>query len=249
MRIIITEDYEKLSDCAFEIMKGVVLTNRSAVLGLATGTTPLGLYSRMIADAKENLTDYSQVRTVNLDEYKGLCAAHEQSYAYFMRKNLFDYIGIKAENAYIENGMAKDDVKECERYNAVLENLPRDIQLLGLGSNGHIGFNEPGTPFGIETHVVELAKSTVKDNSRLFTDESEVPRKAFTMGIKHIMRAKKILLLVSGAAKADVLHKLAYGKVTEELPASVLQLHPDCTVIADNAAAQKLFAEGKYENK
>lgn len=240
MKIIITKDYEELSAKAAEILLGVVEQNPRAVLGLATGTTPLGLYARMIADHRENGTDYSQIRTVNLDEYKGLPKTHGQSYAYFMRKNLFDGLGIKPGQTNIEDGSAEDDKAECARYDALLEALPRDIQLLGLGSNGHIAFNEPGTPFGSGTHVVALAESTVRDNARLFQDISEVPRQAFTMGIRQIMQAKKILLLASGANKAEAVYKMVKGEVTEKVPASVLQLHPDCILIADEAAGGKL---------
>lgn len=240
MKIIITKDYEELSAKAAEIMLEVVRRKPRAVLGLATGTTPLGLYANMIADHKENGTDYSGIRTANLDEYKGLPKTHDQSYAYFMRKNLFDGLGIAPESTNIENGMAEDAAAECARYDALLEALPRDIQLLGLGSNGHIAFNEPGTPFGSGTHVVTLAESTVKDNARLFKDISEVPRQAFTMGIRQIMQAKKVLILASGANKAEAVCKMVKGDVTESVPASVLQLHPDCVLIADEAAAKLL---------
>lgn len=240
MKIIVTKDYKELSARAAKVMLDVVKSNPYAVLGLATGTTPLGLYAHMIADHEKNGTSYAHIRTTNLDEYKGLPKTHEQSYAYFMKKNLFDKLDIEAENTNIENGTAADEGKECARYDALLEQLPRDIQLLGLGSNGHIAFNEPGTPFGSGTHVVTLAESTVKDNARLFEDISEVPRKAFTMGIKQIMQAKKILILASGANKADAVYRTVKGEVTEEVPASVLQLHPDCILIADKAAAAKL---------
>lgn len=240
MKIIVTKDYEELSAKAAKIMLEVVRENPYAVLGLATGTTPLGLYAYMIADHEQKGTSYAHIRTANLDEYKGLPKTHPQSYAYFMRKNLFDGLGIHSENTNIENGMAADEEKECARYDEVLEQLPRDIQLLGLGSNGHIAFNEPGTPFGSGTHVVALSESTVKDNARLFDDISEVPRKAFTMGIRQIMQAKKILILASGANKADAVAKMVKGEVTEAVPASVLQLHPDCTLIVDKAAAAKL---------
>lgn len=240
MKIIVIKDYEELSFKAAKIMLEVVRENPYAVLGLATGTTPLGLYAYMIADHEQKGTSYAHIRTANLDEYKGLPKTHPQSYAYFMRKNLFDGLGIHSENTNIENGMAADEEKECARYDEVLEQLPRDIQLLGLGSNGHIAFNEPGTPFGSGTHVVSLAESTVKDNARLFDDISEVPRKAFTMGIRQIMQAKKVLILASGANKADAVAKMVKGEVTEAVPASVLQLHPDCTLIVDKAAAAKL---------
>lgn len=240
MKIILAKDYEELSEKAAEIMLAVIRTTPNAVLGLATGTTPLGLYARLIEDHKANGTDYRHIRTVNLDEYKGLPASHEQSYAYFMRHNLFEGLGIAPEQTNIENGMAEDETKECARYDALLDAMPRDIQLLGLGSNGHIAFNEPQTPFGSGTHVVSLAESTIKDNARLFASQDEVPRKAFTMGIRHIMQAKRILILASGANKAEAVFRMAKGPVTEDVPASVLQLHPDCTLIVDAAAAARL---------
>lgn len=240
MHILITKDYKELSLRAAEVMLAVVKEKPDAVLGLATGTTPLGLYQRLIRDHAENGTDYSRVRTVNLDEYKGLPKSHPQSYAYFMRKNLFDDLQIAPEQTDIENGMAEDEGAECARYDALLEQRPRDIQLLGLGSNGHIAFNEPNTSFGSKTHVVALAESTVKDNARLFSNISEVPRAAFTMGISQIMRAKKILILASGKNKAEAVYKMVKGDVTEAVPASVLQLHPDCTLILDKEAAAKL---------
>ena len=240
MKIIFTKDYEELSAKAFEVMKGVIKNNPYAVLGLATGTTPLGLYRNMIDDYKTHGTSYAHIRTVNLDEYQGLPRTHVQSYAYFMRENLFKHLDIEESNTYIENGTAISEEEECERYNKLLSDMPRDIQLLGLGSNGHIAFNEPNTPFGNETHVVGLTENTIKDNARLFADISEVPRKAFTMWIKQIMQAKQILILASGANKADAVYKTARGRVTEEIPASVLQLHPNCILIADKEAARKL---------
>ena len=240
MKIIFAKDYEELSKKAAEMMLAVIRSTPKAVLGLATGTTPLGLYARLIEDHKINGTDYRHIRTVNLDEYKGLPASHEQSYAYFMRHNLFEGLGIAPEQTNIENGMAEDEAEECARYDALLDAMPRDIQLLGLGSNGHIAFNEPKTPFGSGTHVVSLAESTIKDNARLFASQDEVPRKAFTMGIRHIMQAKRILILASGANKAEAVFRMAKGPVTEDVPASVLQLHPDCTLIVDEAAAARL---------
>ena len=240
MKIIFAKDYEELSQKAAEMMLAVIRSTPKAVLGLATGTTPLGLYARLIEDHKANGTNYDRIRTVNLDEYKGLPASHEQSYAYFMRHNLFEGLGIAPEQTNIENGMAEDEAEECARYDALLDAMPRDIQLLGLGSNGHIAFNEPKTPFGSGTHVVSLAESTIKDNARLFASQDEVPRKAFTMGIRHIMQAKRILILASGANKAEAVFRMAKGPVTEDVPASVLQLHPDCTLIVDEAAAARL---------
>lgn len=239
MKIIITKNYEEMSDKAFDVMKEVVVNKPDAVLGLATGTTPIGLYKRMIDDCKKG-TSYKNIKTVNLDEYKGLDYSSDQSYVYFMRDNLFDHIDIDLKNTNIENGKADDADKECARYNALLENMQQDIQLLGLGSNGHIAFNEPGTKFGSLTHVVDLTESTIKDNSRLFKDISEVPRQAFTQGLRNIMNAKKILILASGANKAKAVYGMVKGEVTEALPASVLQLHPDCTLIVDEAAAALL---------
>lgn len=236
MKVIIVKDYEQMSDKAFEIMKQIVVNKPNAVLGLATGTTPIGLYKRMIEDCKKG-TSYKNIKTVNLDEYKGLDINSDQSYVYFMRDNLFNHIDIDLKNTNIEDGKAIDDERECARYNSLLEEMQQDIQLLGLGSNGHIAFNEPGTPFGSCTHVVNLTESTIKDNSRLFNDISEVPRQAFTQGLKNIMNAKKILILASGANKAKAVKEMLYGEVTESLPASVLQLHPDCTLVVDEAAA------------
>lgn len=240
MRVLVTKDYEEQSAKAFEVMNGVVKCNPYAVLGLATGTTPLGLYRHMIEDHKAHGTGYAHIRTVNLDEYQGLPKSHPQSCAHFMWENLFKHLDIKKSNTYIENGTAQNEEEECVRYNKLLSKMPRDIQLLGLGSNGHIAFNEPNTPFGSETHVVNLTENTIKDNARLFANVSEVPRKAFTMGIKQIMQAKQILILASGKNKAEAIYKTVCGAVTEEVPASVLQLHPNCILIADKEAANKI---------
>ena len=236
MKVIIAKDYEQMSELGNQVIREVVKNKPDAVLGLATGTTPLGLYKNMIEDCKNGLS-YAKIRTVNLDEYKGLDVTSDQSYVYFMRDNLFNHLDIDLNNTHIENGKAEDAEKECARYNALLEELQQDVQLLGLGSNGHIAFNEPGTPFGSTTHVVDLTESTIKDNSRLFNDISEVPRQAFTQGLRNIMNAKKILMLVSGANKAKAVKEMLYGPVAESCPASVLQLHPDCTIIVDEAAS------------
>ena len=194
----------------------------------------------MIKDHEENGTSYKEIRTVNLDEYAGLDYSSDQSYVYFMRHNLFDHIDIDLANTNIENGKATDRQKECDRYNALLEEMQQDIQVLGIGSNGHIAFNEPGTPFGSVTHIVDLAESTIKDNARMFASIDEVPRQAFTMGLKNIMNAKKVLILANGANKAKAVYGLVKGEVTENLPASVLQLHPNCVLICDESAASLL---------
>lgn len=240
MKIIFTEDYDELSEKAFEIMKDVVKINPYAVLGLATGTTPLGVYKRLIADHLKNGTSYKHIRAVNLDEYKGLSAIHPQSNAYFMRKNLFENIDIDLDNTYIENGTAEDESAECKRYDKLLKLLPRDLQLLGLGENGHIAFNEPNTPFNSTTHIVNLTESTIKANSRFFNDISDVPKQAFTMGMKSIMQAKKILILASGEIKAKAVYKTVKGEVNVNCPASILQKHPDCTLVVDKSAGKLL---------
>ncbi|MBO4262546.1 MAG: glucosamine-6-phosphate deaminase [Clostridia bacterium] len=237
MKVIITKNYDEMSAEAFKVMAEVVKNKPDAIIGLATGSTPVGLYKNMIKDHEENGTSYKNIRTVNLDEYEGLDYSSDQSYVYFMRDNLFDHIDIDLKNTNIENGKAKDAQAECDRYNALLEKMQQDIQVLGIGSNGHIAFNEPGTPFGSVTHTVDLTESTIKDNSRMFASIDEVPRRAFTMGLKNIMNAKKILILANGANKAKAVYGLVKGEVTESLPASVLQLHPDCTLVVDEAAA------------
>ena len=240
MQVIVVENYEEMSKKAAEILIETVKKNPSAVLGLATGSSPIGTYQNMIKDHKENGTSYKAVKTVNLDEYAGLTADHDQSYAYFMRTNLFDHIDIDQKNTNLPSGSAYDRQKECDRYNALLETLKPDVQVLGLGSNGHIGFNEPNTPFDSVTHVVDLTESTIKDNSRLFTSIDEVPRQALSMGIKNIMQAKSILMVVSGKNKAQAVKGMVKGEVTPLLPASVLQLHPFVTVVCDKEAASLL---------
>ncbi len=241
MKVIIVKDYEEMSRKAFDVMIDVVKNNPNAVLGLATGTTPIGLYKAMIKDHKENGTSYKNIKTVNLDEYAGLDINSDQSYVYFMRDNLFNHIDIDLNNTNIENGKAEDREAECARYNELLDSLRQDIQLLGLGSNGHIAFNEPNTPFDSVTHIVDLTEQTIKDNSRLFAKIEDVPTQAFTMGIKNIMNAKKILILASGENKADAVYKTVKGDITEEVPASILQKHPDCILIVDQKAGKLLM--------
>ena len=236
MKIIKVKNYDQMSEEAFKIVLDAVKNNPNAVLGLATGSTPIGLYKKMAEDHRENGTSYANCRAVNLDEYVGLDINSDQSYVYFMRENLFKHIDIKPENTHIENGKAQDKEAECARYNALLDELKQDIQVLGIGSNGHIAFNEPGTPFDSVTHIVDLAESTIKDNSRLFASIDEVPRQAFTMGLSNIMNAKKILILANGAGKAYAIGELVNGEIREEIPASILRNHPDCILICDEAA-------------
>jgi glucosamine-6-phosphate deaminase len=240
MKVIVTENYEEMSKKAAEILIDIVKNNPNAVLGLATGSSPIGTYENMAADYRANGTSYKNVTTVNLDEYVGLTPDHDQSYAYFMRKNLFDNVDMNLANTNLPQGSAKDLQAECDRYNKLLEGYQQDVQVLGLGSNGHIGFNEPGTPFDSVTHLVDLTENTIKDNSRLFANIDEVPRQALSMGIKNIMNAKSIVMVVSGKNKAKAVYGMVKGEITPELPASVLQLHPFVTVICDKDAASLL---------
>lgn len=240
MKVIIVEDYEQMSKQAGEIVLDVVKKNPSAVLGFATGTSPIGLYDYLVKANKNGDVSFANVKTVNLDEYAGISATNENSYAYFMKKYLFDRIDIDNKNTNLPNGTAKDRQVECDRYNALLDEMKQDIQVLGIGSNGHIGFNEPGTSFNSTTHIVDLTESTIKDNSRLFEDVSQVPLQAFSMGIKNIMNAKQIVLVASGKNKAKAVKGLIKGEITEELPASILQLHPFVTIVIDKDAASLL---------
>ncbi|MBQ9729023.1 MAG: glucosamine-6-phosphate deaminase [Clostridia bacterium] len=240
MKVIITENYDEMSQKAAELIIDIVKKNPSAILGLATGSSPIGTYKNMAKAYENGEVSFKNVSSVNLDEYVGLTADHDQSYAYFMKTNLFDHIDIDQKNTNLPSGSAPDCQKECDRYNALLDEMKPDVQVLGLGSNGHIGFNEPNTPFDSVTHLVDLTESTIKDNSRLFNSIDEVPRQALSMGIKNIMQAKSILMVVSGKNKAEAVKGMVKGEITPALPASVLQLHPFVTVICDKDAASLL---------
>ena len=240
MKIIIVNDTDEFGKAAFEPIRELLSTKNDAVLGLATGSTPLPLYREMIKDREERGTSYKNVTTCNLDEYVGLPASHPESYVNFMTRNLFSKIDIDMKNVNIPNGLAPDVSAECVRYSTVLEKITPDIQVLGIGANGHIAFNEPGTSFSSKTHQVFLTAKTIADNSRFFNSPDEVPRSAITMGISEIMRAKKILMLATGSNKADAVFRMIKGEVTEACPASVLQLHKNVTVILDKEAAAKL---------
>ncbi len=241
MKIIETKDYQDMSRKAANILSAQVILNPKSVLGLATGSTPIGTYKQLIDWYKKGDLDFSQVKTVNLDEYKGLAPDNEQSYYYFMNENFFKYININLNNVNIPNGLVEDDQKECSRYNQVISSLGGvDLQLLGLGNNGHIGFNEPDVSFKRETHCVALSQSTIDANSRFFQNYDDIPRFAYTMGIGNIMDANKILVIVSGEGKAGILREVVEGPITPSVPASVLQLHKDVTIIADQAALSQL---------
>ena len=238
--IIIAENYDQVSGEAFLIMRSV-LEKEAPVLGLATGSSPIGLYKKMIADRNANGTSYKNVTTFNLDEYIGLPRSHDQSYWTFMHENLFDGLNVPEANIHIPNGEAEDMEQECARYEEELKGYTVDLQVLGIGSDGHIGFNEPGTPFESTTHIAELTQQTREDNARFFeNDIDKVPTQAITMGLASIMRANKIIVIATGANKADAVYGMIKGPVSEDCPASILQNHNDVTVILDTAAAARL---------
>lgn len=241
MKIYKTKDYRGMSRKAAAIIASQVTLKPDSVLGLATGSTPIGTYDELAMLYKQGDLDFSETRTVNLDEYKGLEPENEQSYFYFMKKHLFERVNINLDSVHIPDGMAADGERECACYEQTIQDLGGiDLQLLGIGHNGHIGFNEPEKVFERETHCVELSGSTIEANKRFFASEEEVPRYAYTMGIGTIMRAKKILLIASGEEKAAIMKQALRGPITPEVPASVLQLHPDVTIVGDEAALSLL---------
>ena len=235
MKIIRAKDYAELSRKAANIIAAQVILKPESVLGLATGSSPLGLYAELIKGYEAGDLDFSKVRTVNLDEYRGLTPDNDQSYAYFMRENLFKHINIDPANTNVPDGTEPDAAKECARYDAVVDSMGGvDIQLLGIGLTGHIGFNEPADEFKKGTNCVD--PKTIESNSRFFQSIDDVPKQAYTMGIQSIMKSKKILLIANGEGKAEILYKACCGAITPHIPASVLQLHPDVVVVADDAA-------------
>lgn len=232
MKFITVDTYEKLNWQAANIISARVILKPDSVLGLATGSSPLGTYKQLIEWYEKGDIDFSKVTSVNLDEYVGLDGTNDQSYRYFMNKNFFEHINIDINNTFVPNGCAVDLAGEGKRYDEHIAELGGiDLQLLGIGLDGHIGFNEPDKYFVKTTHVVDLHESTIKANSRFFANIDEVPKRAITMGMVSIMQAKKILLIASGKEKRDILEKAFYGPITPEIPASILQLHPDITVI------------------
>ena len=237
MKIYKAKDYKDMSRKAANIISAQVIMKPNCVLGLATGSTPIGTYDQLVEWYNKGDLDFSEVTTVNLDEYKGLPRTNDQSYYYFMHQHLFDRVNIDPERTNVPNGMEPDAEKECGRYEELIRSLGGvDLQLLGLGHNGHIGFNEPGEAFEKETHCVDLTESTIEANKRFFASADDVPKQAYTMGIKSIMQAKKIIIVVSGKDKADIVKKAFLGPVTPEVPASVLQLHNDVTLVGDKEA-------------
>ncbi|MCR4567647.1 MAG: glucosamine-6-phosphate deaminase [Pseudobutyrivibrio sp.] len=241
MKIYKERDYEAVSKRAASLVANQIKAKPDIVLGLATGTTPIGMYKILVEKYNSGEISFKKVRTVNLDEYRGLSDTDKNSYHYFMNEILFSKVDIDLANTFLPNGMAKDPEKECQAYERLLQSLGGiDLQILGLGENGHIGFNEPGTAFIEKTHLVDLAESTIHANARFFENIDEVPKQAYSMGITSILGAKQILLLVTGESKAEALAKVINGPVNEEVPGSVLQRHWDVTIICDQAAASKL---------
>ena len=241
MRIYREKDYDAMSRRAATIIAAQIVAKPDCVLGLATGSSPVGTYKNLVAWNKQGDISFKEVRSVNLDEYYGLSPDHDQSYRYFMQTNLFDHVDIVPENTNVPNGLAQDPAAEGERYEALVASLGyADLQLLGMGRNGHIGFNEPCGEFPLITHLVDLTESTIEANARFFASADDVPKQALSMGIGTIMKARKILVVVSGEDKADAVAKAVQGPITPEVPASILQLHPDVTIVGDEAALSGL---------
>ena len=241
MRIVKAKDYTAMSRMAANIISAQIIMNAKCVLGLATGSTPIGIYQQMIEWYRKGDLDFSEVTTINLDEYRGLGPDNDQSYRYFMNTNLFDHVNIRKDHTFVPDGLEADREKACSSYNERIRACGGiDLQLLGLGNNGHIGFNEPEDAFEKETHCVQLSESTIQANARFFDNPEEVPREAYTMGIKSIMQARKIVVVVNGAGKAEIVKKAFTGPVTPMVPASVLQLHNDVTLVGDEQALSLL---------
>lgn len=242
IRILLGKDYGEASLRAAQVMRDVVANKADAVLGLATGSSPIGMYDALADMCKNGELSFAKCRSVNLDEYVGLAPTHDQSYAYFMAKNFFDKIDIDKANTNLPSGLAEDLAAECRRYDAVVSSMGGvDIQVLGIGNNGHIGFNEPADAYSKGTGVVSLTASTIDANARFFASRDEVPTKALSMGVGQIVAAKQILLLAMGEGKAEILERALFGEVTPRVPASILQFCPQVTVCADRAALSEVL--------
>lgn len=241
MKICRAKDYNDMSRKAANIISAQIILKPNCILGLATGSTPVGTYRQLVEWYEKGDLDFSEVMTVNLDEYKGLTRENPQSYYYFMDEHLFGKVNINKNRTFLPDGTEPDSNTACENYNEILRAVGDvDLQLLGLGHNGHIGFNEPGESFSTETHCINLSEQTIKANARFFETMDEVPRQAYTMGIKTIMAAHRILMIVSGEDKAEIVKTAFTGPITPKVPASILQLHRNVTLIADEAALSKM---------
>lgn len=245
MKVYKVKNYEEMSEKGAQILAAQLILKPESFLGLATGSTPLGVYKRLAEWYRKGILDFAQVKTANLDEYKGIAREDEQSYYYYMNENLFSKVNVQAENVMVPDGSREDKEAVCAEYeHRIEENGSIDLQLLGIGRNGHIGFNEPGDSFADVCHCVDLAPSTIEANKRFFEKAEDVPKQAYTMGIGTIMKAKKVLLLASGKDKAEALKELFEGEVTPKVPATILKFHPDVTVIADEDALSAVSDAG-----
>ena len=241
MIIITVQNYSELSIKAADSVASEIVNNGRTVLGMATGSTPEGMYAELVKRFKSGMIDFRDVVSFNLDEYLSLPPDHKQSYHYYMKNKFLKHINIRTENVNLLSGSARNPELECSSYDAKIKDAGGiDLQVLGIGSNGHIGFNEPADTLSVNTHLVELSPDTVQDNSRFFGTAEQIPERAITMGMGSIMSAKKIVLLASGTGKARAIKNMSGGKVTTKVPASLLQLHRDVTVIVDHAAASLL---------
>ncbi len=240
MKIYRAKDYNDMSRKAANLISAQILLKPNCVLGLATGSTPLGTYRQLVERYNHGDLDFSEITTVNLDEYKGLTHDNSQSYYYFMNENLFSKVNINKSKVFLPDGTEPDSETACQKYNEILHAVGViDLQLLGLGHNGHIGFNEPADFFTTETHCITLSERTIQANARFFATAEEVPRQAYTIGIKTIMSTEKVLVVISGEDKADIVKKAFFGPITPQVPASILQLHRNAVIIADEAALSK----------
>lgn len=241
MKFVLAKDYDEMSRKAANVISAQMVMKADSVLGLATGSTPIGTYKCLVERYEKGDLDFSQITSVNLDEYRGIDRENDQSYYYFMNDNLFNKVNIDKNNTYVPDGRIADSKEACDKYEEIVRATGGiDLQLLGLGHNGHIGFNEPAEVFSKGTHCVDLSQTTIEANSRFFASIEDVPTQAYTMGIQTIMSAKKILMVVSGADKADIVAKAFFGDITPMVPASILQLHQDVTIVGDEAAFSKI---------
>ncbi len=247
MKIIVEKDYEAVSKKAAQLVGAQITLNPKSILGLATGSTPEGMYKNLVEMFKNDIIDFSEVVTFNLDEYLNLDSDNSQSYAYYMRKHLFSHVNIIKSNINIPSGISKDIEKTCVDYDkSIFKHDKIDLQILGIGSNGHIGFNEPDVHFEAGTHLVDLDESTIASNSRFFDNINDVPKQAISMGIRNIMQSKKVVLIATGSSKVDAIKKMLFEEITPNLPASILQVHNDFTLIIDEVIGEEIVGNLKW---